>query len=193
MQLAQSRKRDAEATRARILAAAKKAFSTTGYSHTGIREIAALAGTSSTLVLRYYGSKLGLFEAALRDSMQTGEILRAPMTEFAASLADTLRSNPGATDPMLMIAMASGEREAAEVAARVFTENNIIPVSETLGMPDGKERALQMSILAIGFVFFMKHLPLAAFEEGENQRICDWFTRSVLDVIDPAGAGRTTP
>ncbi|MCJ2178274.1 TetR/AcrR family transcriptional regulator [Novosphingobium album (ex Hu et al. 2023)] len=187
--MTQPKKRDSEATRARILAAAKRAFSTTGYSHTGIREVASLAGTSSTLVLRYFGSKIGLFEAALRDAMRTAEILQPPLTEFATSLADVLRTDPGATDPMLMIAMASGEREAAELAARVFTELTIIPVGETLGGPDGKERALQMSILAIGFVFFMKHLPLTVFGKQETARICDWFTRSVLDVIEPHSPG----
>ena len=188
MQLARPKKRDSEATRARILAAAKRAFSTTGYSHTGIREIAALAGTSSTLVLRYYGSKIGLFEAALRDSLHTDGLLQPPLTGFAASLADILRTDPGATDPMLMIAMASGEREAAEIAARVFTERNIMPVSKTLGAPDGKERALQMAILAIGFVFFMKHLPLTIFDERETARICDWFTQSLMDIIEPKPA-----
>lgn len=185
MSSAPPKKRNAEATRARILAAAKKAFATTGYSHTGIREIASQAGTSSTLVLRYYGSKIGLFESALRDAMRTAEAIEPSLTEFAASLAGMLRQNPAATDPMLMIAMASGEREAAELAARVFTELTILPIGETLGGPDGKERALQMSILAIGFVFFMKHLPLTVFGEQETERICDWFTRSVLDVVEP--------
>src|SRR3546814_11376836 len=90
---------------------------------------------------------------------------------------------------MLMIAMASGEREAAELAARVFTELAIQPIGDTLGGPDGKERALQMSILAIGFVFFMKHLPLTVFGEQETERICDWFTRSNLDVTEPKHTG----
>lgn len=185
--MAQTKKRDAEATRARILAAAKRAFSTTGYSHTGIREIASLAGTSSTLVLRYYGSKIGLFEAALRDALGMVGTLQPSAPEFAASLADVLRTAPGATDPMLMIAMASGEREAAELAAQVFTELTILPVGEALGGPYGQERALEISMLAIGFVFFMKHLPLTLFGEEETARICDWFTRSVLAVMEPAG------
>ncbi len=180
-----SRKRNAEVTRARILAAAKQAFSNTGYSHTGIREVAALAGTSSTLVLRYYGSKIGLFEAALRDSMPDHEVVRPPYTEFAAALTKMLRKSPGATDPMLMIAMASGEREAATIAAQIFTELNIEPVGSALGDPDGKVRALQMAILGIGFVFFMKHLPLTIFDERETDSICDWFTRSVIDVLEP--------
>ncbi len=180
-----SRKRNAEVTRARILAAAKQAFSNTGYSHTGIREVAALAGTSSTLVLRYYGSKIGLFEAALRDSMPDHEVVRPPYAEFATALTKMLPENPGATDSMLMIAMASGEREAATIAAQIFTELNIVPVGAALGDPDGKVRALQMAILGIGFVFFIKHLPLTIFDERETDSICDWFTQSVLNVLEP--------
>ncbi|WP_052223145.1 TetR/AcrR family transcriptional regulator [Novosphingobium malaysiense] len=178
-------KRNSEATRARILAAAKQAFSNTGYSHTGIREIAAVAGTSSTLVLRYYGSKLGLFEAALRDAMPTDGSIRLRLDEFARELADVPGKTSDAADPMLMIAMASGEREAAELAAQVFTELNIVPIGDHLGEPDGKVRALEMAILAIGFTFFMKHLPLAIFDERERASICDWFTRLVNEVIEP--------
>lgn len=179
------RKRDAEATRARILAAAQSAFAQTGYSHTGIRDIAAMAGTSSTLLLRYFGSKIGLFEAALRASMPTQNLMSVPLKDLVQSLPRMLREHRSAAYPMLMMAMASGEREAAEIAARVFTELSIVPAGAALGEPDGNVRALQLSILSIGFVFFLGHLPLTGFSEDEIGRISDWFTRCALDVVDP--------
>lgn len=178
------RKRDSEATRARILAAAQHAFSQTGYSHTGIRQIAAMAGTSSTLLLRYYGSKIGLFEAALRDAMPTESLMKQPPAEFAQTLALVLRESRTAARPMLMMAMASGEREAAEVAARVFMERSIVPVGAALGNPDGNVRALELAMLSIGFVFFLGHLPLDGFGKEDVGKVCDWFTRSVLDVVE---------
>jgi len=66
-----------------------------------------------------------------------------------------------------------------------LTELNIVPVGAALGDPDGKVRALQMAILGIGFVFFIKHLPLTIFDERETDSICDWFTQSVLNVLEP--------
>lgn len=175
-------RRDAEATRARILEAAKVAFSQTGYSCTGVREIASMAGTSSTLVLRYFGSKVGLFEAALRDVMPIEKLVAMPRAEMIDELIDKVPELPHAARPMLMIAMASGDPVAARVAAEVFTERSIVPVGAVLGGPDGNVRSLEISILVIGFVFFLKHLPLAVFSDEDVAKIREWFARSVLEV-----------
>src|SRR3546814_7131767 len=69
------KRRNAIQTKAKILAAAQQAFSETGYSQSGIRDIAAIADVSSTLLLRYYGSKTALFEAALIEAMPIGDLL----------------------------------------------------------------------------------------------------------------------
>lgn len=183
MDFQRPRKRDAEATRARILSAAKRAFSETGYSHTGIREVATRADTSSTLVLRYFGSKIGLFEAALRDSMPLHDLVSLPREDYAGALVSSLAESRNAARPMLMMAMASGDPEAAEVAARVFTELSIEPLGAALGQQDGKLRALQLSILAIGFTFFVRHLPLTVFSDEETDMVCSWLTRCMMDVV----------
>lgn len=189
------RKRDAEATRARILQAAQHAFAVTGYSHTGIREIAALAGTSSTLLLRYYGSKAGLFEAALREAIRIDDLIALPPEDMARTLARTLREEEHAARPMLMMAMASGEPEAAHIAARVFTECSVAPMGAHLastngggaegGGADGEVRALELAMLAIGYVFFTGHLPLPPRDPAEIAAIDAWFTRQVLDIVRP--------
>ena len=178
-------KRDSGATRARILDAAKRAFSQTGYSHTGVREIANMAGTSSTLVLRYYGSKIGLFEAALRDAMPVDKLAALPLALVAEELATALPDRSDSARALMMIAMASGAPEAAHVAARVFAECSIEPIGALLGEPDGRVRSLEISILLIGFVFFLKHLPLTVFSEAEVEQIGNWFSRSVMDVVNP--------
>ncbi|HUD28599.1 MAG TPA: TetR family transcriptional regulator [Novosphingobium sp.] len=185
MTAALPRKRDAEATRARILQAAQRAFAVTGYSHTGIREVAAIAGTSSTLVLRYYGSKAGLFEAALRDAMAVDDLVAMLPEEMARTLARTLREEENSARPMLMMAMASGEPEAAAIAARVFTERSIAPIAGYLGGPNGEVRALELAMLAIGYVFFTRHLPLPPLDGAGTAALDAWFTQAVLDVVRP--------
>lgn len=175
-------RRDAEATRARILEAAKVAFSQTGYSCTGVREIASMAGTSSTLVLRYFGSKVGLFEAALRDVMPIERLVAMPLEELTRELIDKVPDLPHAARPMLMIAMASGDPVAAKVAAEVFTERSIVPIGAVLGGPDGNVRSLEISILVIGFVLFLKHLPLTVFSAEDIGKLREWFALSVLEV-----------
>jgi AcrR family transcriptional regulator len=178
------RKRDAAATRARILEAAQHAFSETGYSHTGLREIARSAGTSSTLVLRYFGSKAGLFEAALTAAMPVAAVLSRPRETIGQSLAEGLLDPANVIRPPLMIAMASGDPEAAAIAARVFETRTIAPVAEWLGGPDGRARALEMAMLATGLVSYLRQLPLPPASEAERKHIVDWFAQSMQAIID---------
>ena len=178
------RKRDAAATRARILEAAQRAFSETGYSHTGIREIAGRADTSSTLVLRYFGSKAGLFEAALTAAMPVATALAHPREALGKGLAEALLDPANAIRPPLMIAMASGDPEAAAIAARVFEAQSVAPLAEWLGGPDGRARALEIAMLATGLVSYLRQLPLPAASEAERRHIADWFARSVQAIVD---------
>lgn len=182
-------RRNAALTRQRILAAAQDAFARTGYSHTGIREIAAAAGVSSTLLLRYFGSKAGLFEAALAEAIEVGNLLARPLPEMARTLAATLRAEPRATQPMLMMAMASGDPEAAQIAARVFAQRSVAPMAEAIGGPDAALRSLELAMLAIGYVFFARHLPLDPLPPAQANALDAWFTRSVLAVVGTDGGG----
>lgn len=53
-----------EQTRTAILTAARRRFAADGFERTTIRAIAADAGIDASMVMRYYGSKDGLFAAA---------------------------------------------------------------------------------------------------------------------------------
>lgn len=178
------RKRDAAATRARILEAAQRAFSETGYSHTGIREIARMAETSSTLVLRYYGSKAGLFEAALSAAMPVAAALSQPRETLGRGLAEALLDPANAIRPPLMIALAAGDPEAAEIAARVFEAHSIAPVARWLGGANGRARALEMAMLATGLVSYLRQLPLKPVSEAERRHIVDWFAKAMQDIVE---------
>lgn len=178
------RKRDAQATRARILDAAQRAFSETGYSHTGIRDIARRAGTSSTLLLRYFGSKAGLFEAALTAASPTATVISGAREDFAEGLCRALLDPSNAVRPPLMIALASGDPEAAAIAARVMERESIAPLAQWLGGPDGRARSLEIAMLATGLVSYLRQLPLREASEAERRHIEDWFTGSVRKIVD---------
>jgi len=59
------RRRDAAATRQALLQAARGRFVRLGYERTTLRDVAADAGVNLALIKRYFGSKEGLFKAAL--------------------------------------------------------------------------------------------------------------------------------
>jgi AcrR family transcriptional regulator len=71
------RRRDAGATRTRLLDAARELFLGYGYSAIGLREVAAKAGADVTLVRRYFGSKQRLFTEATDVSENVEEIRHA--------------------------------------------------------------------------------------------------------------------
>src|SRR3954454_17707972 len=55
--------RDAEATRARLLAAARQEFAAFGIAGARVDRIAAQAGSNKAQIYHYFGSKDGLFDA----------------------------------------------------------------------------------------------------------------------------------
>lgn len=178
------RKRDAQATRARILQAAQRAFSETGYSHTGIRDIARRAGTSSTLLLRYFGSKAALFEAALTAAVPIAPVIAHPRPQFGRALAASLLDPDNEIRPPLMIALAAGDPEAAAIAARVMETQSIAPLAEWLGPPDARARALEIAMLATGLVSYLRQLPLRPASGDEHRHIADWFARAAQAIVD---------
>ena len=71
------RRRDATATRTRLLEAARELFLRHGYSGVGLREVAAKAGVDVTLVRRYFGSKQRLFAEATDVSENVEELRKS--------------------------------------------------------------------------------------------------------------------
>ena len=60
--------RDAEATRARILEAARGEFASLGLAGARVDEIAARAEANKRMIYHYFGNKEGLFKAVLEDA-----------------------------------------------------------------------------------------------------------------------------
>jgi len=61
--------RDAEATRAKILAAAREEFAAHGHAGGRVDRIARVADSNVRMIYAYFGNKSGLFDAALSDAI----------------------------------------------------------------------------------------------------------------------------
>ena len=177
------KRRNIAATKARILDAAKQAFTFGGYSQTGIRDIAEIADVSSTLLLKHFGSKAGLFEAALREAMSLDEVLSQDKAQFGRHLADLLTREGFDVTPPVLVAVTSAEPEARDIAARVTQERLVAPLADWLGAPDGAARALEIAMLATGFVIYARQLPLALSARRKNA-LKAWLAEAVQRVVD---------
>lgn len=62
--------RDADATKARILAAATHEFAAHGFAGGRVERIAAQAHSNVRMIYAYYGGKSGLFDATLADALR---------------------------------------------------------------------------------------------------------------------------
>ena len=170
-------KRNAEATRARILLAAQEAFSTTGYSGTGIREIANIAGISSALLVRYFGSKAHLFEEALNASLADVDPSEWEESEFGQQLATGLIDPDNKVRTAMMIVLASGDPEAAAIAARATGEHGQNAVAGWLKGEHAHERALATSMMAAGYVIYAGQLPL--HPSTDMSKVRQWFVATI--------------
>ncbi|HEY7859390.1 MAG TPA: TetR family transcriptional regulator [Candidatus Nanopelagicales bacterium] len=66
------RRRNAAASRRELLEAASELFAERGYSRTTLRQVASRAGLDAALVVRYFGSKDGLYQAVLAADLHVG-------------------------------------------------------------------------------------------------------------------------
>lgn len=104
------RRRDAGATRTRLLEAARELFLARGYSAIGLREVAAKAGVDVTLVRRYFGSKERLFEEATDVSEDVAQILGAADQALGKRLiARVLAARRDVDAPLFALLRSSGD------------------------------------------------------------------------------------
>lgn len=143
-----TRRRDAAATRAAILAAARSAFARAGYDGVGLREIAAAAGVTAMMIGRYFGSKEALFSEVVADTLRdpvilSPETLAAP--DFAAALTAAMVSvtTPGATplDGFLILLHSASSPRAADLGREWIARGHQSTLEAMVAGPLRAERA----------------------------------------------------
>ena len=117
-------RRRSDQTRAAILAAARRRFAADGFERTTIRAIAADAGIDPSMVMRYYGSKDGLFSAAADLDLQLPDLASVPREQLGETLVRhwVERWEGGSSDELLIVLFRSAitNEAAAERLRTVF-------------------------------------------------------------------------
>lgn len=169
-------------TRDKILSAAQQVFSSVGYSEAGIRRIADAVGLSSTILFRHFGTKAGLFEAALVAAI--GEP-RQPVAreQFGRHVADMLADPTQINCPHAMSLLATGNEEAREITIRVLKQYTILPMMEWLGEPHRESRAKQIMALCAGFALYNTQLNISESKKIDSHMV-DWLANSIQAIVD---------
>lgn len=186
------RKRDAAATRAAILASARRAFTQYGYDGAGVREIAAGAGVTAMLVNRYFGSKEKLFaEVAVATSsspviLSPGN-LKAPdlAGRMAAALVDITKAGDTPLDGFLIMLRSASSKEAAKIGRKQITQGHLQLLAGALTGPHAEERAAVALAVVAGFQAMRQMVGLPALTNAEPQVLREILTPLFRDLISP--------
>ncbi|MBL0885066.1 TetR/AcrR family transcriptional regulator [Myceligenerans indicum] len=130
-----TRGRSSEATKAAILAAARRAFSEEGYDRATIRSIAAEARIDPSMVMRYFGTKEALYATAIDVSLslpdpagvprgRIGEVVMRGMCRYWEEEPIGLaRLRRALADPASAAAVRASIADEASAIARHFCED----------------------------------------------------------------------
>ncbi len=172
LERAPPRRRDAEATRAAILEAAKGQFARLGYDRAALRDIAAAAGADVALIKRYFGGKEALFTEALKASFRPDLLKdwnRATFArDIAAMMAGGAHVEEARTRGFQFLLRAATSPTTAPLLNLAVQERFLEPIRDWLGGDDAGPRARVLAATFIGFLVerLIRDEPLKGAERG---------------------------
>jgi AcrR family transcriptional regulator len=118
-------------TKAAILAAARTRFAAEGYRSASLRAVARDVGVDAALVVRYFGSKPGLFAAAIELDLRIPDLAGTPTDEHGARLVEHFltRWDPATPEGEVLLGMlrsAAGDAAAAAGMRELFA-SQLVP------------------------------------------------------------------
>ncbi|GAA1869931.1 TetR family transcriptional regulator [Myceligenerans crystallogenes] len=128
--------RRGDATRAAILAAARERFAADGYERATVRAIAQEARIDPSMVIRYFGSKEGLFAAAVDVDLRLPDLTGVPRDELGATLVrhflDLWETGPASAVLVAMLRVGVTNPAGAARMQQVFAEQ-VAPLARIAG------------------------------------------------------------
>lgn len=165
-------------TRAAVLDAARRAFVEHGYQGATLRRIAADADVDIKLIAHHFGSKKGLFAAAMTLPVNPGEVLdralTGPVDQWATRLltaAVRAWDDPATGQPLhrlLQTALVDAEQRPALTG---FIERELVArIEERLEGPYARRRAAAAAAVLAGMIvsrYILAVAPIRDMSEGE--------------------------
>lgn len=136
-------RRDAEATRAAILRAARYLLARTPHADITLKAVAERAGVSPPLIVKYFGNKDTLFARVMSFESDAEALLDAPLDELGRHMVRHVLSGQRerGADPLLRIAFAPVQGEHGDILRVNFRAQVVDRLTERLQGPDAGLRA----------------------------------------------------
>lgn len=160
-------------TRRAILEAARAAFAAHGYEQTTIRAVATDANVDPSMVMRYFGSKAGLFAAAATVDMDSPDLGTVPPAQRGELLVRTFvdRWEDAARNEQLMLLMrtaVTSEAVAGQLRTKI-TQLTTAPLVR-LGDEQADEHGAFIGAQLLGLAlcrYILRIEPLASLPAGQ--------------------------
>ncbi|WP_235947963.1 TetR family transcriptional regulator [Candidatus Frankia alpina] len=176
---------DAEVSREAIIAAARRAFARQPYAAITLKAIAADAGVSAPLVLKYFGSKEQLFARVSRFGDEIDRLLDAPLPDLGRHLLHALLdAHEQRRDPLIRVAFALQHGEHAALLRDNFRDQVVARLRSRLTGPDAALRAELVLAHLLGLGVLRKIVHAEAISVAERDRIVDLCAPGLQRLLD---------
>src|SRR5262245_52846039 len=163
-----------ERTRAAILKAAQELFAELGYERTTVRDIAARASIDPAMVMRYFGSKEGLFARASAFDLRLPDLTKTKASQLGKTLvAHFLELWEGSlsTGGLTILLRASASNEDAAAKMRAIFGGQVLPMLAKVTPPaELPARAGLLSSQLLGLAlcrYVLKVPPVVAMDREQ--------------------------
>lgn len=176
-------------TRDRILSAAKRLFLEAGFENTTIRAVAEEAGINASMVMRYYGSKEELFDAAGQIDFHMPDLSAVNKRKRGVALVThILNAWEGAesNDELHVLLRAAGTHRAARQRLVSLVEEQAIPVIKAV-LPDDSDKETAVGLILIqlaGLVLSRYFLQYASVVQLDRETLIAEVGGNVQKLLD---------
>lgn len=173
--------RRSDATRAAILEAARDRFAEDGYDGATVRAIAGQAGIDPSMVIRYFGSKEGLFARVVDVALDIPDPARIPADDLGRVLVThflELWERDGVLVTLLRVGVT--DPAGAERLRGVFRDQ-LVPAAERFGRDpaDAPRRATLVASQILGMALLRYVLKFGPAAEMSRADVVAWLAPTV--------------
>ncbi|MEU6478818.1 TetR family transcriptional regulator [Streptomyces sp. NPDC047017] len=173
--------RRSDATRAAILAAARERFAADGYERATIRAIAKDARIDPSMVMRYYGTKEGLFAAAVTLDLRLPDLTALPREETGRALVTHFLRLWEDNEELTAILRVGLTNDAGAERLHSVFRDQLLPVAR-LVCPDPEQvpaRAVLCASQLLGLALTRYVLRLPAAVALHHEEVLAWLVPTV--------------
>lgn len=178
---------DRTTKRGAILAAASRLFVEFGYAGTSLRDIGRVADADAALVIHYFGSKTGVFLAAMESVQAEHPISEGPIDTLGERfIRYVLDAGPQVRATFLAMLRASDADSIGVELRRQHELAFVGPLRARLSGPDTEVRASLAAALVGGLLYALWVVGDEQLLATDHEEIVARYGRLMQELVDPA-------